>query len=159
MTHGLTFGLTFLAAILSGLVAGVFFAFSNFIMPAFGRISEEHGIAAMSSINVAVMTPAFMFALFGTALICLALASGAMLNWGQPGQNLVLAACLIYVIGCAGVTMVCNVPLNNELAALQSGTPQATEIWARYLSDWTYWNSVRTAASLVSGILFVLALV
>lgn len=35
------------AALGSGLVAGIFFAFSNFVMPALGRIAPESGIAAV----------------------------------------------------------------------------------------------------------------
>jgi len=63
------FTLTFAAALSSGLVAGVFFAFSSFVMPALGRIRPDQGIAAMQSINVTVITPGFMLALFGTAVI------------------------------------------------------------------------------------------
>lgn len=42
--------LTFIAAIGSGVVGGVFFAFSNFVMPAFARLPAATGIAAMNSI-------------------------------------------------------------------------------------------------------------
>src|SRR3981081_3134574 len=109
------FTLTFAAALSSGLVAGVFFAFSSFVMPALGRIRPDQGIAAMQSINVTVINPGFMLALFGTALLGVVLAFGALTRWGQPGQAYVLAAGILYVLGSAGVTMVCNVPLNDAL--------------------------------------------
>ncbi len=41
----------------SALVAGVFFAFSTFVMKALGRLQPEQGIAAMQSINVTVLNP------------------------------------------------------------------------------------------------------
>ena len=41
------------------LVAGVFFAFSTFVMGALGRLPPEQGIAAMQSINVVVLNPWF----------------------------------------------------------------------------------------------------
>jgi uncharacterized membrane protein len=135
------FLLTFTAMILSVLVAGVFFAFSNFIMPAFGRIRAEYGVA-----------------LFGTALLSVLLAIGAVMGLGQPAQIIIVLAALIYVAGCTGVTMVCNVPLNNALAAVQPGVPDTAGVWTRYLSDWTFWNHVRTAASAIAGILFGIAL-
>ena len=46
---------TFLAAIGSGLIAGVFFAFSTFVMRALGRRPPTEGMAAMQAINVAVI--------------------------------------------------------------------------------------------------------
>jgi uncharacterized membrane protein len=67
------FTLTFAAALSSGLVAGVFFAFSSFVMPALGRIHPDQGIVAMQSITVTAITPAFMLALFGTAVVALVL--------------------------------------------------------------------------------------
>jgi hypothetical protein len=54
-----TGALIFIAAIGSGLVAGVFFAFSSFVMPALARIRPEHGIVAMQSINLTVINPGF----------------------------------------------------------------------------------------------------
>lgn len=152
------FLLTFTAMILSVLVAGVFFAFSNFIMPAFGRIRAEYGVAAMNAISVTVINPSFMLALFGTALLSVLLAIGAVMGLGQPAQIIIVLAALIYVAGCTGVTMVCNVPLNNALAAVQPGVPDTAGVWTRYLSDWTFWNHVRTAASAIAGILFGIAL-
>jgi uncharacterized membrane protein len=59
-----------------GLAAGVFFAFSTFVMPALKRLSPANGVAAMQSINELAVTPAFMTALFGTAVASLALAVG-----------------------------------------------------------------------------------
>ena len=53
-------GLVFMAAIGSGIVAGVFFAFSSFVMAALGRISPTQAVAAMNSINVTAVNPGFM---------------------------------------------------------------------------------------------------
>jgi ketosteroid isomerase-like protein len=47
--------LTFVAALSCGLVAGIFLAFSNFIMRALGSVPPNSGIAAMQSINVMVL--------------------------------------------------------------------------------------------------------
>jgi hypothetical protein len=53
------FVLTFLAALGSALIGGLFFAFSAFVMRALGRLPPAGGIAAMQSINVAVLNPVF----------------------------------------------------------------------------------------------------
>lgn len=153
------FILAFAAAIGSGLVGGIFYAFSTFVMPALGRIAPEQGIAAMNSINVTVINPLFFLAFFGTGFVCLALVAGSFVWWGHAGGKLVLLASLIYLISCIGVTMFFNVPLNNALAAVKSVTPDGAALWARYLRDWTFWNHVRTVGPLISAVLFTLALI
>jgi uncharacterized membrane protein len=147
--------LTFVAVIGCGIVGGIFFAFSSFIMAALGRLPPEQGAAAMNSINVTVQNPTFFLTFFGTGLVCLALAVGSFATWDQLGGKLVLAAAVIYLVGCTGVTMVFNVPLNNALAA----TPDVPGLWSRYLSIWTTWNTVRTVACVASSGLFMAALV
>jgi uncharacterized membrane protein len=52
---GLVFVLAFVSALGSSLVAGIFFAFSNFVMKALARVPPAQGIAAMQSINVVVL--------------------------------------------------------------------------------------------------------
>jgi uncharacterized membrane protein len=153
------FVLIFAAAIGCGLVAGIFFAFSSFVMAALGRLPSDHGIAAMNAINVTVINPGFMLAFFGTAALCLAASAGVALRWTATGGMLVLLASVIYLIGCIGATMFRNVPLNNALAAVTLGTPEAAALWTRYLSEWTLWNTVRTAASALSAVLFTIALI
>ncbi len=54
--------------------------------------------------------------------------------------------------------MVGNVPLNDALAAVDPATTEAATLWARYLDVWTMWNHLRAAASLLSAVLFTLAL-
>jgi uncharacterized membrane protein len=150
------FVLVFAAAIGSGLIAGIFYAFSSFVMPALARLPAEQGAAAMKSINITVITPSFMIVFVGTALVCLVLAGGSLLWWSGMRAGLVLAASLLYVVGCFGVTMVFNVPLNDQLEAVAPA--QAADLWARYLEVWTMWNHVRTAAPLLGTMLFIAAL-
>ncbi len=102
-----------LAALGSGLTAGVFFAFSSFVMAALTRLPAGQGIAAMQSINVTAVRPVFMSALFGTAAVCLSLTWEALRTWGQPRAALLLTGAALYVIGTAGLTIVHHVPLND----------------------------------------------
>jgi uncharacterized membrane protein len=157
MPDNLVTGLSFAAAFGAALVGGFFFSFSNTIMAGLGRIAPEQGMNAMNSINIVVINPAFMTALFGTGLLCLIAAAMSLGSLGTLDAKLILVAALLYVVGCDGVTMVFNVPLNNALAAAAPGTPEAAALWMRYLGDWTLWNHVRTAASLASAGLLVAA--
>ncbi|HEY2613359.1 MAG TPA: anthrone oxygenase family protein, partial [Reyranella sp.] len=98
-------------------------------------------------------------AFLGTGALCVALAAASYVWWDGVGGKLILIAGVIYVAGCIGVTMLFNVPLNDALAAVQPGTPEATALWSRYVAEWTTWNTVRTVAPLASAILFTAALV
>ena len=60
-------GLTILTALGAGLNAGVFFAFSSFVMKALRRLPASQGISAMNAINKAAPTAWFMTAFVGTA--------------------------------------------------------------------------------------------
>ncbi|TPK89029.1 DUF1772 domain-containing protein [Mesorhizobium sp. B2-4-17] len=149
--------LTFIAAIGAGVVGGVFFAFSNFVMPALARLPAAGGIAAMNSINITVITPTFMTALFGTGLVCLVLIAGAVVGWSQPGSSWLLAGALIYLVGNPIVTMVFNVPLNDALAAVDPASSNGGAVWTGYLRDWVMWNHVRAVTAIVALGCFIFA--
>lgn len=148
--------LVLLCALGSGLVAGVFYAFSTFVMKALGRLPPAQGIAAMQSINIVVINPWFMAALFGTALLCLAVL-GLSFRGGAPA-GLPIAGGLLYVLGTIGVTIAFNVPRNNSLARMNPVAAEAAALWTDYLSTWTRWNHVRTLAALAAAAAFTVTL-
>ncbi|MER9594603.1 anthrone oxygenase family protein [Mesorhizobium sp. M0244] len=149
--------LTFVAALGSGIVGGVFFAFSSFVMPGLARMPAAGGIAAMNSLNVTAVTPMFMTALFGTGLVCLVLAAGALIGLSQPGAFWLLAGALIYLVGNPIVTMIFNVPLNNALAAVDPASANGAAMWTTYLRDWVMWNHVRTITAIAALGCFIMA--
>ena len=151
--------LLWFSAIGCGLIAGLYFAFSTFIMTAFARIEQGQGIAAMNAINSTILRSLFMPLFFGTTIAGAALAVLAIMRWSEPGAALMLAGGVIYVIGMFLVTVVYNVPLNNELARADPADANTAQLWARYLKDWTFWNHVRTIASTTASALFIAALV
>jgi uncharacterized membrane protein len=155
---GTLYAATLATALGCGLVAGVFFAFSSFVMPALKRLTPERGIAAMQSINVLAVTPVFMTALFGTALACLGLAAWAVISSGGRTTALVLVGGALYLVGTIGVTIACNVPLNNRLATLHPQGANAPGFWDEYLTRWPAWNHVRTLAALAAAAALTIAL-
>lgn len=156
--HNLRFPLMFVAALGCGLVAGVFFAFSTFVMPALARLQSPQGIAAMQSINITAINPLFMIALFGTALACLFLVVSVLFKWQQPSAFYLLAGSLLYLVGTIGVTIALNVPMNDALAIAKPDSSEGATLWARYLTDWTLWNHVRTIAAIAAAALFTISL-
>jgi uncharacterized membrane protein len=146
--------LTIITALGAGIAGGVFFAFSSFVMPALDRLPPAGAIAAMQSINVRAVTPAFMTALFGTGLLCVALIVVAISGLDEPYAGYLLAGSLIYLVGSPGLTMAYHVPRNNALARLDPQSPEAAPRWARFMRDWTGANHLRAAAGIAaSGLL------
>ena len=133
------------AVIVCALVAGIFYAFSSFVMGALGRLEPPAGIAAMQSINVVVLRPSFFLAFFGAGVVVIAAAVGS------PTPE-VIGGGALYLVGCLGVTIVRNVPLKERLAGLDAASAEGAAFWQDYLRRWARWNSVRTAASLAAAI-------
>ena len=156
-THQLVPTLTFAAALGTGLIAGVFYAFSTFVMKALARQPAAEGMAAMQAINVAVINPMFLGVFLGTAALCAGAVVVSLLRWERPGAAFLLAGAALYLVGTFGVTMAANVPLNNTLAQLTRDNPEAPRRWAGYVSRWTTWNHVRTAAALAAAGSFMIA--
>ncbi|WP_080145555.1 anthrone oxygenase family protein [Marinilactibacillus piezotolerans] len=138
----------------SGLVAGMFFAFSNFIMEAFGVLTISNGIATMQEINRKVVNPFFFLFFMGTAGTSLVLIILFFVT--SLDSWIVLTGSLFYFIGCFLVTGTRNVPLNNQLEAVNAEDNGSQGVWERYLKSWTIWNHIRTASSLIAMICFTL---
>ena len=155
--QGLLHALTILAALGAGMVAGIFFTFSSFIMGALDRLPPQTGIAAMQSINVVVLNPLFFLVFFGTAVLALVLAIAALLDWSQSGARWLFAGGLLYLVGTIFVTIAFNVPLNNKLASVKPSSTEGASVWAHYLSAWTSWNHLRTAAAFAAAACFIMA--
>jgi uncharacterized membrane protein len=147
-----------LSALGCGLVGGVFFAFSAFVMKALDQLPPAHGIAAMQSINAVVVNPWFLTPFVGTAAACLVMASAALVGWQDPRASYWLAGSVLYLSGAFLVTGLFNVPRNRALAVVAPSSPEAARLWVAYVSTWTAWNHVRTVAALAAGAYFILAL-
>ena len=158
MVQPLVTALLWFAAIGCGLLGGLYYAFSAFIMSSFGRIEQSAGVSAMNAINTVILKSSFMPLFLGTTLASLLLAIFGVLRWSEPGAAALVAGGIVYVLGMFVVTMAFNVPLNNALAAVDPAGAAAGEVWARYLKDWTLWNHVRTVASTLASGLFIAAL-
>ena len=151
MTDPGIFFLTLTAALGCGLIAGVFFAFSSFVMRALSRLPPAQGIAAMQAINVTVINPYFMTVFFGTAAACAVLVACSLLWWQERDGTYILIGSVCYLVGTILVTVVFNVPRNDALAKIQGDSAEGANLWSRYVVEWTRWNYVRTVASFAAA--------
>lgn len=139
--------LSLLICVGAGLVGGVFFAFSAFVMKALAQLPAAQGVLAMQRINVVVLNPLFLGTFVGTAVLAGACVVAGFLSWGEPRSLLLLAGGLSYLLGSFGVTMAFNVPRNDRLARLAAESAEAAAYWPNYVREWLFWNHLRTVAS------------
>ncbi len=145
------------AAIGSGLLGGVLFAFSSFVMPALRRIPAPEGVSAMQSINRQATT--FAFGALIAVTVALAAGTGlqAIMHRDQPGAGWVGAGTISIMIALA-ITGGFNVPRNNRLASFDAATPEAARYWATYLTEWVIANHLRTAFCVIAAASYTMAL-
>ena len=104
-----------------------------------------------------IPSPNFLLVFLGTGVLC---AVSVLLGWNVLGGSLLTTtvATAIYILGCIVSTIVFNVPLNNQLEAVDPESEVGRILWTQYLSKWTRWNHVRSVATLVSTFLLALTI-
>lgn len=155
--ENLRLSLILLAIVGSAASGGIFFAFSTFIMQALAQLPAAQGIAAMQAINITVINPWFMMAFFAPAVAGILLSLSLIFQWQQSIAPYLLTASLLYLIGTIGTTVIGNIPLNDALAVVTPTSVKGSTLWAKYLTNWTFWNHLRTVAALFAATLFAVA--
>jgi uncharacterized membrane protein len=148
---------TLAAAAGAGVVGGVLFAFSTFVMPALRSLPDEQGMAAMQAINKFAPTPVFMTALFGTALLACGLGISALAHLDQAAGRFRLAGSVFYLATIL-ITAGYHVPHNNALALLSPTSAGSATVWRHYASDWTLWNHLRAATAIAGCVSWMLSM-
>ena len=137
------------------------YVFSTFVMRGLDRTGPVDAITAMRGINAeANGNPAFLLAYFGATILALAVGVIAVVQLNQPGSWWLLIGAVLGILG-AIITMVFNVPLNNQLDTVNPdglSTADAAREWQAYFSTWTAWNHVRTVTSFLGAALLLLGL-
>ena len=132
----------------AGLITGLLFAFSNFVMRALADLPSDEAMFAMQRINVTIINPVFMMFFLGTPVLCSIITFTTIQNINESGSLYLLIGALAYIIGPFGITMLFNVPLNNILA--RTNVSDANEIWPMYQKRWQWWNHIRTYIGVAS---------
>ena len=151
-------GLLWFTAISVGIMAGVYFTFSVFVMKSLDEIEAPAGMLAMQSINRVIVKSLFLPIFFASSLTSAVLAVMMLLAPSATGSTWALIGSCLYFFGMFVVTVVGNVPLNNRLEATDAKGPDGAGMWSIYLSKWTVWNHVRTLACTGSLIFLILAI-
>ncbi|MBU3006135.1 anthrone oxygenase family protein [Paraglaciecola arctica] len=126
------------------IMIGLYFIFSNTIMGVLAH--AKNGAEMMILINEKILNPIFLgvFFISGVGSLVLFIFS----------SGLVSTAGAVFFVGTVAVTIVYNVPLNNQLR--DASAPQRATIWQAYLSKWVLWNHLRTCSGVIAGLLLCL---
>ena len=140
----------------AGVITGLLFAFSNFVMRALADLPNDKGMFAMQRVNEKILNPVFLFLFLGTPILCVLIAFKSAMQLDSSGSLFLLIGALSYLIGPFGITMLFNVPLNNKLAEAERS--DADEAWPAYQKQWQRWNHFRTYIGVVSIVLLAAGL-
>ena len=147
-----------LAILLTGLMAGVFFTWSNAVKPGIGKLSDLEYLKTLQSMNRVILNNAFRIIFIG-AIIAVALVP--IFYFHLYPKNifwLFLSAFIIYWVGVFGITVLGNIPLNEMLDKTNLESITAEEIKALRKSIEVKWNNLNLIRSISSGLTFVLLL-
>ena len=147
--------LVWFGALGCGIMAGIYFAFSTFIMSSLAKIETNSGIAAMQSINRVILRSPFMPLFWGTSIASLAVIFLAINLLDGTASFLAITAGATYTVGMLLCTVFLNVPLNNKLDAVEPESDQGKEVWEHYLKNWSRWNHIRTVSCALSSGLYM----
>lgn len=139
------------ATLATGLMAGLFAAFSYAVMPGLVRTDDLTFVTAMQDINAAILNGWFALC-FGGALLLAVAALLLHLGRGRGRPLRWIAAGLVLYVVVLAITMTINVPLNDQLAA--AGTPDHIADLAGVRGDfeasWVRWNVVRAVVNTIA---------
>lgn len=145
------------ATLATGLQAGFFYAYAVSVNLGLAAQPDASYVSTMNAINERIQNPLFFASFLGAPLLLLA---ALALHLPRPRSirfRLVALACVLHVGGCFLVTMLLNVPLNDELARVgaDASAGELARARAAYEGPWDSWNWVRTAASTLAFVALI----
>ena len=149
-----------LAILLTGLMAGIFFTWSNAVKPGIGKLSDIEYLRALQSMNRVISNNAFKIIFLG-AIIAVALVPVFYFNlYPKNIFWLFVFTLVIYWIGVFGVTVSGNIPLNEILdkTNLESITSEEIKTLRKSIEvKWNNFNLIRCISSAISFLILIVS--
>lgn len=145
-----------IAGLINALIAGVFFAFSDFVMKSLVEDVPGDGARIMQAINRNVYHSGFIALFFMMTALAAVLGMYAYFILEGPVSQLLKAAACLYLIGVFLVTAGGNVPMNKQLESQEASRMQKGA-WSGFVSDWVNWNHTRWICALGASACYIMA--
>lgn len=147
-----------LLVVITGLMAGLYFAFSVFVMQALNKLSPTAAGQAMNNINDVIVNTLFLPLFFGSTLWFAGLIVWQIADWNEANSIFFVSSAVIYIVGMFGVTAFGNVPLNNQLQRSNENDNALAMAWKNYYQPWLRLNHIRTISCILSTALLLMAM-
>ncbi|WP_191600852.1 DUF1772 domain-containing protein [Marinomonas algicola] len=146
-----------LLMVITGIMAGIYFAFSVFIMKSLSQLPNIEGARAMNRINDVIIKTVFLPLFLGSTFWYAGLIIWSFVNWQSGQSTLIISASLVYIVGMFLITVIGNVPLNKKLKVSENDEKELSKTWPYYLQKWTQFNHLRTLSAMISLALLILS--
>jgi len=151
-----------LAAFLCLLVAGFLFAFSVVVMPGIARLDDREFLRAFQGMDRIIQRGHPLFGLMWMGSVVATLGALALAFGPLQGLErwLTVLAAVVYLGGVQLPTFTKNIPLNNEVQALDVAHADASTLRTmreRFEATWTRWNTFRAVMAVIASALFMTA--
>lgn len=149
------------ATLLCSLVAGLLFAFAVIVMPGIRALDDNAFLRAFQEMDGVIQRnqPLFVLVWAGSVPLVIAAAGLGVASAAGPARWATVAAAAIYVLGVQLPTFAVNIPLNNQLQAIDVASLSADErrvARLRFEPRWNRWNAARTVLAVASTVLLLL---
>jgi uncharacterized membrane protein len=145
-----------MATIATGLAAGFFYAYHVSVTRGHALIGDRAYLEAMQAINATVRNWEFFLGFFGALILGAAALALRARSLRSPTTWLLAAGVGLYLAAFL-VTMLVNVPMNEELAQVALPGADLAAVRADYESPWNRANALRTGLSIAAFALLVAA--
>ena len=161
MTVGAFHATLTVATLLCSLVAGLLFAFAVVVMPGIRALDDDAFLRAFQEMDGVIQQnqPLFVLVWAGSVPLVIAAAGLGVASAAGPARWVMIAAAAIYLVGVQLPTIAVNIPLNNQLQALDVASLSADErrvARLRFEPRWNRWNVARTVLAVVATVLLLL---
>jgi len=147
-----------LATLSTGIVAGIFFNWSNTVTTGIGRLNDLEYLNAFKAMNRTILNPAFFLAFFGPVLL---LPVASYMQFTLSADYLfwmLVLVVILYLGGVIAVTIAGNIPLNDQLEASNIDgmtLEEAKTFRESFENRWNSLNWIRTFSSLGAFLILI----
>lgn len=144
--------LVMIATFLCALMAGFLFAFAVVVMPGLKQLGDRDFLRSFQAIDrvIQVGQPLFMFVWLGSTIALIVAAVMGLIYASGVDRAIIVAAAAGSVFLVQLPTIRVNIPLNNNVQALDFETLDegaASQARGAFESRWNRWNRIRTVVS------------
>jgi uncharacterized membrane protein len=151
--------LTIFTVVGVGVIAGIFFVFSAFMMQVLDQRPPREAVSTMQLMNKQMEGNApFLFLFTATSLTAVVLAVYALVSMEGSARIWLIVGGATYAVGGFLITAAYHIPRNKEMDEIDASAADVGTRWSDYLSEWLPAHHLRTVLAIVALFSFAMAL-